>query len=84
MYFPKACQMRPSCKVIWTHPYAHPQHMKVMKHCMCLTMKCKPSWIGLQPQYPHCTVVSPSGGIPIIPGNLKMLVWQDHQQCDKD
>jgi hypothetical protein len=40
---------------------AHPQHVKVVKHLMSLTMKWKPSWMGQQPQQQQYAVVSPSG-----------------------
>ena len=38
------------------HPYAHPQHKKVVKHlCICLTWMWDQSGLGLQPQSPHFT-----------------------------
>ena len=39
---------------------------------MCLTMKWKPSWMGLQPQQQQYAVVAPRE-VPRILGNFKKL-----------
>ena len=33
--------------MIWTHPYAHPQHMKIVKPYMCLILMWESSWMIL-------------------------------------
>jgi hypothetical protein len=46
-----------SWNVARTHPYAHPQHMAVVKHCVCLTLMWDQSGLGLQYQSPHFTMI---------------------------
>ena len=35
-----------SCNVARTHPYAHPQHMKVVKHFVYVWHWCESIWVG--------------------------------------
>jgi hypothetical protein len=44
--------------VVRTHPYSHPLHMKVVKYLfMWLTLMWDQSWLGLQPQSLHFTII---------------------------
>ena len=38
---------RISRNMVWTHPYAHPQHVKVVKHLVCWTLMYEPSCMAL-------------------------------------
>jgi hypothetical protein len=33
--------------MVRTHPHAHPQHMKVVRHHMCLVLMWEPFWMGI-------------------------------------
>jgi len=33
-------------KVVWTHPYAHPQHIKIVKHLLYIYMEVRWIWVG--------------------------------------
>jgi len=48
----KSMDRMSSCNVVRTHPYAHPQHMKVVKHFMCLALIWDQS--GLDYRLNHC------------------------------
>ena len=88
MYFPKACQMRPSpsCKVI-----IKDSSICTSTACegyetlyVCMTMKCEPSWIVYSLNILTALLLAHREVSIIIPGNLNLVVWQDQQQCDKD
>jgi hypothetical protein len=47
-----------------THRYAHPQHLKVVKHPICVWQGCVShlGWVYSHPQLPHYDVVCPTWG----------------------
>jgi hypothetical protein len=42
--------------VVGTHPYAHPQHIKVVKHLLYITLMRDEYGLGVQPQSLHFTI----------------------------
>ena len=58
-----------------TDTYAFPHHMKVLKHLMGLTMKLEPywTWMGLQPQQKHTTLLFAPWEVPSTMLGLRRL-----------
>ena len=45
-----------SRKVVWTRPYAHPQHIKIVKHLIYIILMLDEYWLGVQTESPHFTM----------------------------
>jgi hypothetical protein len=66
--------------VVTSHPHAHPQHVKVVSHLfMCLALIWETSWMGLQPEQLHYSVVY-CIWTPRIQGMIKKLSCKEKWQ----
>ena len=70
--------------VVGTHPYSHPQHIKVVKHLIYITLMWDEYGLGVQPQSPHFImsywlgVTQNSSNIPIAWLTWAAVMWWGH------